>query len=135
MESDLPIFFDHQRDPIAYNLANFRSREEAAFYAHWHKIMIDESNLIKTVQVDDVVVGNVVSFIMNDEREVGYWLGREFWGQGIATKALRLFLDLLSDRPVYGVTSRHNIGSQKVLTNCGFTQVGEIEGMLRFELK
>jgi RimJ/RimL family protein N-acetyltransferase len=135
IESDLPIFFDHQRDPIAYHLADFRSREEAAFYTHWHKIMSDESNLIRTLLVDDKVAGHVVSFMMNGEREVGYWLGREFWGKGIATKALRIFLDLLLERPVYGVTAKHNVGSQKALTNCGFTLVGEVEGMLRFELK
>lgn len=135
IESDLPIFFDHQRDPIAYLLADFRSREEAAFYTHWHKIMSDESTLIRTVLVDDKVVGNVVSFMMNGEREVGYWLGREFWGKGIATQALIRFLEILSDRPVYGVTAKPNVGSQKVLMKCGFTQVGEVEGMLKFELK
>src|SRR5690349_19658713 len=89
IEADLPIFFEHQRDPIAARMAAFASREREAFMAHWHdKVLGNPSNAAKTVVVDGRAVGNVVSWAQDDRRLVGYWIGREHWGQGIATRAL-----------------------------------------------
>ncbi|PKO03721.1 MAG: hypothetical protein CVU43_01655 [Chloroflexi bacterium HGW-Chloroflexi-5] len=75
------------------------------------------------------------SFVKDaDEREVGYQLGNAFWGKGIATQALQLFLPLIPLRPLYGLTPAHNIGSQKVLTRCGFMLMDEHEGLLKYKL-
>lgn len=133
LESDLPVFFEHQSDPIAARMADFPSREPDDFYAHWRKIMADESNILRTILHNGQVAGNVVSFIINGEREVGYWLGREYWGKGIITRALQLFLPIIPDRPLYGFTTEGNIASQKVLTHCGFKLLGKFEDMLKFE--
>mgnify|MGYP002354569524 FL=1 len=69
-------------------MADFPIRTEADFYTHWHRIMADPLNILRTVLYEGQVAGNVVSFILEGRREVGYWLGREFWGRGIATAAL-----------------------------------------------
>lgn len=130
--SDLPIFFEHQSDPEAARMADFPARDFDAFHAHWQKIMAEDSNILRTVLFKDLVAGNIVSFIMHGEREVGYWLGRKFWGKGIATQALQLFLPLIPERPLYGFTAKHNLDSQKVLIHCGFKLLGESEGMLKF---
>ncbi|MFL7870775.1 MAG: GNAT family N-acetyltransferase, partial [Anaerolineales bacterium] len=87
-ESDLPIFFEQQRDPLANQMAAFPARDQEAFMAHWAKIMKDESVILRTILFEGQVAGNVLSFEMEGKREVGYWLGREFWGKGIATVAL-----------------------------------------------
>jgi RimJ/RimL family protein N-acetyltransferase len=124
-ESDLPIFFEHQRDPLANQLAAFPARDRDAFMAHWAKIMQDESVILKTILFKGRVAGNVLNFEMDGEREVGYWLGREFWGKGIATQALSAFLTQVQMRPLYAHVARHNVASRRVLEKCGFTLSGE----------
>src|SRR3954452_25026848 len=52
---DLPLFFEHQRDPIAVALVGFRSRGRAAFDQHWEKLLADDSCLKKTIVVVSAV--------------------------------------------------------------------------------
>jgi RimJ/RimL family protein N-acetyltransferase len=101
-------------------MADFPLRDEGAFYAHWHKIMADPANLLRTILWKGEIVGNMVSFIMEGKREVGYWLGREYWGKGIASAALEQFLREVTERPLYGVTAKSNPASGRVLEKCGF---------------
>jgi RimJ/RimL family protein N-acetyltransferase len=127
-ESDLPIFFEQQLDPDATEMAAFPARDRAAFMAHWARIMANGAVILKTILFDGKVAGNIVSFEMSGEREVGYWIGKEYWGKGIATKALTAFLDHDKTRPLYAHVAKHNIGSLRVLEKCGFTIVGEDKG-------
>lgn len=124
-ESDLPILYKQQLDPEAAAMAAFPSRDEEAFYIHSRKIMADESVVFKAILFDDQVAGSMGSWEMAGEREVGYWLGKEFWGKGIATEALRQFLEVIKTRPLYAHAAKHNIGSKRVLEKCGFLVVGE----------
>ena len=135
MESDLPIFYLHQADEEAARMADFPTRGEEAFYAHWHKIMVEPANILRTVVFEGQVAGNMVSFIMQGKREVGYWLGREFWGKGIATAALKLFLQEIAERPLYGVTAKSNPASARVLEKNGFELVETTEKESIFCLK
>jgi len=127
-ESDLPIFFEQQLDPDATEMAAFPARDRNAFMAHWAKIMADDSVILKTILFDGQVAGNIVSFEMSGKREVGYWIGKEYWGKGIATKALAAFLDHIKTRPLYAHVAKSNVGSRRVLKKCGFTIVGEEKG-------
>ena len=120
VEDDLPIFFEHQRDPEANAMAAFASREREAFMAHWHKIMGGRTNILRTILFDGMVAGNIVSWESAGEHNVGYWIGKEFWGSGIATEALRQFLVEVPDRPLYAHVIKHNLASQRVLEKCGF---------------
>ena len=124
-EADLPIFFEQQLDPDATEMAAFPSRDRDAFMAHWAKIMADQSNIMKTIVFDGQVAGNIVGWEGSGEWEVGYWIGKEYWGKGIATKALLLLLDIVKTRPLYAHVARHNIGSRRVLEKCGFKVIGE----------
>lgn len=123
-ESDLPIFFEQQLDHDATEMAAFPSRDKDAFMAHWTKIMADESNILKTIVFDGQVAGNIVSWEGSGEWEVGYWIGKEYWGKGIATQALLLFLDLVKTRPLYAHVAKHNVASRRVLEKCGFRMIG-----------
>jgi RimJ/RimL family protein N-acetyltransferase len=125
IDSDLPIFFDHQADPDATRMAAFPYRDRDAFMAHWTKILGYKTSTIKTILFDGQVAGNILSFEQSGEREVGYWIGKEYWGKGIATRALSEFLGYITERPLYGYVAKHNIGSRRVLEKCGFTIVGE----------
>jgi RimJ/RimL family protein N-acetyltransferase len=124
-EADLPIFFEHQLDPAANQMAAFPARDRAAFMAHWAKILADATVTIKTIVVDGHVAGNIVSWEQLGEREVGYWLGKHYWGKGVATRALAAFLGHVTVRPLYAHVAKHNIGSRRVLEKCGFTICGE----------
>lgn len=128
-EDDLPIFFQHQSDPEANQMAAFTARDRDAFMAHWRsKILGDETVAKKTILFDGEVAGNIVSFEHEGKREVGYWIGREYWGKGIASKALAAFLEHERRRPLYAGVARHNIGSIRVLEKCGFVNVGPDQG-------
>ena len=125
-EGDLPVFFEHQRDPGANRMAAFPPRNWDAFIAHWTKILGDENVTKKTILIDGRVAGNVVSFENSGEREVGYWIGREYWGKGVATKALSEFLvHVEGRRPLYAGVAKHNSASIRVLEKCGFAFTGE----------
>lgn len=128
-ESDLPVFYEHQRDVEACQMAAFTSREKDAFMKHWARILADDSLQKKSIVVNETLAGNVVCFGPNDEREIGYWLGREFWGKGIATLALSAFLAENPGRPLLAHVAKHNIGSLRVLQKCGFSVIGETQGL------
>ncbi len=121
---DLPILYEQQLDPAATAMAAFPSRDHEAFMNHWASIMADETCLLKTILYDDQIAGNIVSWGYPEEREVGYWLGKEFWGKGIATAALAEFLKVETTRPLLAHVVRHNVASQRVLMKCGFKIVG-----------
>jgi RimJ/RimL family protein N-acetyltransferase len=127
IESDLPIFFEHQLDPEATRMADFPPRDRDAFMAHWSRILVNDAIVKKTILFEGKVAGNIVSFILDGEREVGYWLGKEFWRQGIATQALFLFLEVVKERPLYARVAKHNAASIRVLEKCGFHMASEAE--------
>ena len=126
IEADLPIFYEQQLDPEATQMAAFPSRNEAAFMAHWRdNVLANDSGQVQTIIFNGEVAGNIVCFEQLGEREVGYWLGKQFWGKGIATQALAEFLRTIETRPLYAHVAKHNIGSKRVLEKCGFTIAGE----------
>jgi RimJ/RimL family protein N-acetyltransferase len=125
LQTDLPIFFEHQRDPEASQMASFPSRSRDGFMSHWTKIMMDDSIQMKTILFNGDVAGNIVCFEQLGEREVGYWLGKEYWGQGVATRALEEFLKQIETRPLYAHVAKQNIASRRVLEKCGFVVSGE----------
>jgi RimJ/RimL family protein N-acetyltransferase len=118
--SDLPVLFEQQADPESSVMAAVPSRDREAFDAHWAKIMANENIILRAIEVDGQVAGHLVSFLLEDKRQVGYWLGKEFWGKGIATEALNQFLGVVKTRPLFGHVAKHNIGSRRVLEKCGF---------------
>ena len=89
------------------------------------KILGDDTVIKKTILCRDQVAGNIVCFEQSGRRLVGYWLGRHFWGNGIATRALSEFLALVSARPLDAHVAKDNVGSIRVLQKCGFTLSGE----------
>mgnify|MGYP001766237963 CR=1 FL=1 len=122
----LPVLFEHQSDPEACRMAAFPARGREAFDAHWVKILSDPMVRARTILADGRVAGDILSWTQDGEREVGYWLGREFWGRGIATRALRAFLADEGDGPVFGHVAKHNPASRRVLEKCGFVLCGEM---------
>ena len=125
---DLPVFFEHQLDREANWMAAFTAKDPTdrqAFDTHWGKILADKSITIRTILYDGVVAGSVLCHAWGGEPEISYWLGKEFWGMGIATKALTLFLQVVDVRPLFARVVKDNIGSFRVLEKNGFELSGE----------
>jgi RimJ/RimL family protein N-acetyltransferase len=123
--SDLPIFFEHQSDSEANRMAAFPARDKDAFTAHWEKILHDKACVIRAIVFAGSVAGNIVSWGQSGDRKVGYWIGKTYWGQGIASAALALFLGHENMRPLKAHVAKHNAASIRVLQKCGFTISGE----------
>jgi len=123
IETDLPILFRNQADAESSAMAAFPSRDWEAFVAHQATIEANETVLSRTIVADGEVAGSIGSWQAEDERLVGYWIGREFWGRGVATAALHAFLALETSRPLTAYVAAHNLGSRRVLEKCGFTVV------------
>lgn len=37
--------------------------------------------------VDNVIIGNIAKFEMEDDAEITYWIDKKLWGKGVATGA------------------------------------------------
>lgn len=120
-ETDLNIFYEHQQDPEATRLAAFPARDHEAFLAHWKKAKGETTTILQTIVFEGEVAGNVVSWEQSGKRNIGYWLGKEYWGKGIASAALSLFLKQIAKRPLFAHVAKHNSASIRVLQKCGFS--------------
>ena len=65
----------------------------------------------------------------NHQAEIGYWLGEPFWGQGIATEALKQMtayaFDVMQVKKLFAPVLKPNIASMRVLEKCGYVREGE----------
>ena len=96
---------------------------------HWHRILTDETTINQTILFNGQVAGSVSSYEEEGRPEVTYWLGKEYWGKGIATSALTEFLTHHNQtRPIYARVAKDNLGSRRVLEKCGFRIIGESKG-------
>jgi RimJ/RimL family protein N-acetyltransferase len=125
--SDLPIFFVQQSDAAANWSVAFTMHDPAnwdAFQAKWQKIIDDERITARTITWQGAVAGNIVCFTApySGNREIGYWLGRQYWNRGIATQAVLQFVSLIEERPLYAAVAADNAASLRVLEKCGFTR-------------
>src|SRR5207237_7605996 len=85
---------------------------------------------IRTVLAGGRVVGNVAAFVDDvfGKQEVTYWIGKEFWGQGIATRALSRFLTEVTKRPIYGRVAKDNVAWIRVVGQAGWRVTGDEGG-------
>ena len=119
-DSDLDVLFEQQADPEAAAMAAFPARDRERFDAHWARIRLDDPVVLRTILTDGLVAGNIGSWQDDGKRLIGYWIGREYWGRGVATQALALLVGEVSTRPLYAHVATHNVGSIRVLQKCGF---------------
>lgn len=117
---DLDTFFEHQRDPVALREGTLTTRGRSEFDAHWARILADPLGIPRTVESEGAVAGYVGSFVREGLREVAYWYGREHWGKGIATAALREFLTEVHERPLFARVTVNHTASRRVLEKVGF---------------
>lgn len=125
-ESDLPVFFAQQSDLEAVRLSGLAPRPHDVFYAHYAQVLQNPVNVIRTIEVDGEPAGHVATFPRDGRQEIGYWLGREYWGRGIVTWAFAEFLRDIRIRPLHAITSENNVASLRLLERAGFKRETEI---------
>ncbi|MBW3014007.1 GNAT family N-acetyltransferase [Candidatus Woesearchaeota archaeon] len=85
------------------------------------------------ILLDGKYVGNIV--LENPTKtkkcyELGYAIGKKYWGQGIATKAVKLMIEYgfkkLKTKRIWAGVLSNNPASAKVLKKCGFKQEGRL---------
>jgi RimJ/RimL family protein N-acetyltransferase len=125
--ADLDTLFQFQLDEEGRQLAAFMSKDatdKAAYLLKYTRLLADPTVNNQTILVDNSIAGSIAKFFLDGDAEITYWIDRKYWGQGIATKALKTFLTTETTRPIFARTAFDNLGSQKVLEKCGFTKIG-----------
>ncbi|MEV7237984.1 GNAT family N-acetyltransferase [Streptomyces sp. NPDC051020] len=131
-DGDLPVFYAQSNEPEGILMAAFTAKDpsdRAYFEAHWARIRRDPAVFVRTVVgKSGEIVGHAAVFGPPEEREVTYWIGREYWGRGVATAALRELLTRIPERPLHARVAADNSGSIRVLKKCGFVTTGHERG-------
>ncbi|MDQ0895676.1 GNAT family N-acetyltransferase [Agromyces ramosus] len=123
---DLDALFQFARHPGAVHMAAFTAADpddRASFDAHWQRLLADPAVDARTIRADGDIAGSVARWFDDGLAEITYWIDPERWGQGIATRAMRLFIDSLPERPVRARVASDNAGSIAVLEKLGFRQL------------
>ena len=129
--ADLERFFIFQLDKEAIHLAAFTPKDptdKEAYLTKYTKLLSEPTVHMRTILVDNSIVGSISKFELEGDAEITYWIDRDFWGKGIGTAALKNFLTLENTRPIFGRVAFDNFGSQRVLEKSGFVRIGRDKG-------
>ncbi|WP_371662331.1 GNAT family N-acetyltransferase [Streptomyces sp. NBC_00280] len=132
VEADLEFLLACENDPEAVRRSQFTPRPRDAFMAHWKtKILGDSTVFVQMVTVDSEPAGSIVAWWEGEQgvggdRFIGYWLGRPYWGRGVGSVALGLFLLRETNRPLYADPFAGNTSSVRLLEKHGFRRTGTV---------
>jgi RimJ/RimL family protein N-acetyltransferase len=130
-DEDREPMFDLESERSGADMIAFLPRapgDREAFDKHWQRITSPETDvLLRSIEVDGSYGGYALSFVVDGQREIGYWVSESLWGRGVATAALRELLAEIDERPLFARVAIDNEGSRRVLEKCGFVIVGEEE--------
>ena len=126
---DLEVLYENQADPESAAMAGVDARDREGFLAHQARVYADPEAVQRVILLDGgEVAGDIGSWRSESGfREIGYRIGAQFWGRGIATAAVTSFLSELDERPLYAHALKANAASIRVLEKSGFVQVPEGE--------
>lgn len=125
--NDLRVTGDHMQVPYPYTKSH-ALEFIAQTLTQTHSV--DESYIsYAIVDENDVIMGQVSLSSQEANRGyIGYWIGFDYWGQGLASKALAYMLNLAKEHgfiEIYGGCAEDNIASQKIMTKNGMKATGE----------
>src|SRR5947209_5924853 len=103
--ADLDVLFAFQADEDAAIMAAFMGenwRDKATYLAKWERFLADKTVDSRTILWNDQVAGSLGTWEMDGAPQISYVIGKSFWGQGIASAAIRQYLSTVSRNPIYG---------------------------------
>jgi len=130
-DRDLDTIFQQVTDPESIRMAAFTAEDQTdrrAFLDRTSRLRADKSVLHLVIDVDGAAAGTIGFFRIDDQPEVTYWVGRTYWGKGIASAALQILLAEIAERPLFARAASDNVGSLRVLEKAGFRRVGVSRG-------
>ncbi|QOJ01921.1 MAG: GNAT family N-acetyltransferase [Phycisphaeraceae bacterium] len=123
--ADIPRLHALELDEASNRLAGTKPRDWPTFKARWEAILADHDGTStgvtpRVILADRLLVGAIN--ISPDQRldSIGYWIAKEHWGRGIASRAVALMLAEFVRRPLMATTAGHNLPSIRVLEKNGF---------------
>ena len=103
------------------------------------KALKNESYNFMIFQNNKMIGGIGLTEFRKRSCELGYWLGKKYWGNGFATEAVNGILDFgfnnLKRKEIYAAYKLGNEGSKRVLKKCGFRFFREKEEFDSITLK
>ncbi len=98
----------------------------------WLARAVDESDRAWAIDVDGAAVGGVSlhpgSDVHRHSAELGYWLGRRWWGRGLMTTIIAAFapraMHAFRLHRLYATVYANNPASMRVLEKAGFEREG-----------
>jgi ribosomal-protein-alanine N-acetyltransferase len=135
--ADLPSLLLHADNPkVARNLEDrFPHPYTRTDGNRWLASVAEQDPATQfAITADDEVVGGIGLRLLEDvyrrTAEIGYWLGEDFWGQGLATRAVLAFCPWIFDNfAVERIEARvfsSNPASCRVLEKAGFRREGRL---------
>lgn len=126
---DIPSLFEMQLDPEANRLAGTHPRDRDAFHALWNGMLSESPSsttraIPRVILADGALVGSINIFPHQELHAIGYWIAKEHWGRGIATRAIALMIAEVATRPLFAEVVVHNAASCRALEKNGFVVIG-----------
>lgn len=126
--ADVRVLYGFEVEEASNALAGTKARDWETFRVRWEQILAEPDGgaagvTPRVVVVRGEVVGAVNISPMDGADSIGYWIAREHWGRGIATRAVTLMLGEFARRPLYASAAGHNRASIRVLEKHGFEVV------------
>jgi RimJ/RimL family protein N-acetyltransferase len=123
--ADVPSLFAFECEPEANERAGTKPRDWSTFQARWAEILADVDGtrtrvVPRVILADGEVVGAVNISPQGDADSLGYWIAKDHWGRGIASRAVALMLAEFTRRPLYATVAAGNLASLRILEKFGF---------------
>ncbi|MCV2403393.1 GNAT family N-acetyltransferase [Marinomonas sp. C2222] len=123
---------------VTYSLSPyFQNIQSSAAAESWLKTMLKDSQLFAIYdKASNLIIGFFFSSIGKDKSakgaHIGYLLGEEYWGQGLASEMLRGFISYarqsLQLHSLIGGVEKNNPASSRLLIKLGFKAQPSEEG-------
>lgn len=123
--SDLEFLFQFQLDREGGYLAAFMPKDvtdKSAYLTKHRKLLDDQTVNNQTIILANTIVGSIAKFVMQGNTEITYWIDRNYWGQGIATKALKELLSIETTRPFSHALHLTILADKKYWKNVGLSK-------------
>lgn len=135
LQVDVAALFEIQLDPAGCELAGVMPRDLATFEGRWSEILDQDRNgtspsariTPRVIIADGLLVGSINIVPEGGAHWLGYWIAREHWGRGIATRAIALMTEEFTPRPLHARVAAHNTASLRALASNGFIVAQRID--------
>lgn len=111
---------------ISYVTQGFNKKSHFCFAIEWK----ESSELIGEISLHIAQ--------KNKKAELGYWVGKPFWGKGIATEAAKAIIgfgfEKLGLELIFATCHIENLPSQKVVTHNGMKKINTTGNVILFEI-